>query len=179
MLKDGTALSDLKLRASDPACSRDGKRIALSSNQNSNRFQISVMSLVDRKVAQLTHFQSGDALGPVWSPDDKQIAFYIFRYSNPSREPELYVMDADGGNVRKLADHASEPSWSPDGKSIAFTSAAGGKFDIAVIRIDGSNRKQLTQGTGENSAPAWSPDGSTIAFSVGPPGSQRSVFNES
>lgn len=161
---DGSNLIDLKTMGTDPSFSLDGKQIAFASNQSTNRFQIAVISPADGKVRILTHVTDGDAFNPAWSPDGKRIAFCVFRFSHPFHEPSLFVMDADGGNAKKIADHAAEPSWSPDGKRIAFTSSVDGKYEIATIRDDGSERKQLTRGAGENSSPAWSPDGATIAF---------------
>ena len=37
--------------------------------------------------------------------------------------PEIYVMDADGGNQQRLTENRhidSQPSWSPDGKRIVL-----------------------------------------------------------
>ena len=48
-----------------------------------------------------------------------QIAFTTNRDGNF----EIYVMDADGNNVRRLTDHPATdygPAWSPDGRFIAF-----------------------------------------------------------
>ena len=75
-----------------------------------------------------------------------QIAFMSQRDGNP----EIYVMDADGGNLRRLTDNSDKdfsPSWSPDGKRIAFMSDRDGQvharhgwstYEIYVMNADRS-----------------------------------------
>ena len=51
-----------------------------------------------------------------------RIAFVSERDGNM----EIYVMDNDGGNPRRLTNNPLDewyPSWSPDGKRIAFTTS--------------------------------------------------------
>ena len=89
---------------------------------------------------------------------------------------EIYVMDTDGGNLRRLTNHPdidSLPSWSPDGKRIVFTSKRDGHVDarhgfatyeIYVMDADGRNPHNLTNHPEEDLYPSWSPDGKQIAF---------------
>ena len=84
---------------------------------------------------------------------------------------EIYVMDDDGGNPRRLTNSPEEefgPSWSPDGKRIVFWSESHDNHrdtNIYVIDADGGNPRKLTKNLGGDSYPAWSPDGERIAYS--------------
>ena len=99
-----------------------------------------------------------------------QIAFTSERDGNR----EIYVMDADGRNQRRLTNSRLvdwDPSWSPDGRYIAFTAngrpgwgARGGDLDIYVMDADGANPRRLTKNLRQDTDPAWSPDGKSIAY---------------
>ncbi|HLL73116.1 MAG TPA: tetratricopeptide repeat protein [Pyrinomonadaceae bacterium] len=100
---------------------------------------------------------------PDYSPDGARIAFA----SNRDGATEIYVMNADGSNVRRLTFNTTEddcPAWSHDGQKIAFQSRRDGQMEVYVMDADGSNQRNLTNAPGEDTRPAWSPDGARIAY---------------
>jgi Tol biopolymer transport system component len=89
---------------------------------------------------------------------------------------EIYVMDADGTDVRQLTKNESEgvkeaddgsPAWSPDGERIAFTSTRDHEGDgldseeLYLMAADGSGQTRLTE-SGGFGRPSWSLDGEML-----------------
>lgn len=104
---------------------------------------------------------------PAWSPDGSQIAFSSYELVGERTEKELYLMDADGANMRRLTNSPGSdwyPSWCPDGTRIAFVSERDGDKEVYVMNADGSGQQNVTLSPGADSQPAWSPKGGQIAF---------------
>ena len=97
---------------------------------------------------------------PCWSPDGQRVAFT----SNRSGPYSLYVMDANGDNVKRLVDSTAicyMPSWrsTPDGERIVF-GMHGDKPEMASIKPDGTGLTVL----GDGHDPTLSPDGKRICY---------------
>lgn len=81
---------------------------------------------------------------------------------------EIYAMNLDGSDVRRLTNHPARddmPRWSPDGKQIVFRSERDGRQEIYVMNADGSGQKRLTNEAAKDSEPGFAPDGKKILFS--------------
>jgi TolB protein len=95
-----------------------------------------------------------------WSPDGGFVAYF-----RGGRVPGCFgivVMKFDKSEQHCLLDqklgsgvYFSQISWSPDGKYILFTSNLKGKYDIYVIRPDGSGLTQLTDMPGSPWGAVW------------------------
>ena len=104
--------------------------------------------------------------GAVWSPTGEQILFV----SDRGGTRDLYLMDADGGNVRRVFKGKIEvarayPTWSPDSKQFAYQ-CVDWNFIKGGLYL-GTFGEEDAEFIAKYGYPAWSPDGSEIASSVG------------
>ena len=100
-----------------------------------------------------------------WAANGKEIYFSSDMLHNVEI-PTLFAIDANGGNVRKLANApqaCEEPAESPNGQWIAYVSTQGGNKDIHLIRAADGEIQQLTQDPGQEFSPAWVPAGLAVS----------------
>ncbi|MCY4030146.1 MAG: hypothetical protein OXH75_28030 [Acidobacteria bacterium] len=118
---------------------------------------------------------ANDAL-PDFSPDGGRVVFRSMRDGNA----EIYLMDADGSDPRRLTHHEATdtmPAFSSAGDRIAFTSFRDGNFELYTIALDADGRpgppERLTRSPGHDMHPRFSPDDEWVLFT-----SQRSEFSD-
>jgi Tol biopolymer transport system component len=117
---------------------------------------------------RLTNGPSRDTM-PRLSPDASRIAFVSNREGAARHDTDIYVMDTNGENIRRVTDSGgTAPAWSPDGKKIAFL----GHDDpqgVFAVNADGT-RLQWLFGAPKlthfhaYSGIDWSPDGAEIIY---------------
>jgi dipeptidyl aminopeptidase/acylaminoacyl peptidase len=100
-----------------------------------------------------------------WSPDGRQIALDAHVAGNI----DIYVVDVDGGPLRRLTTEPSEdilPSWSRNGKWIYFASNRTGQTQLWKIPAKGGTAQQVTEKGGFECAE--SPDGQYLYYTKTP-----------
>jgi Tol biopolymer transport system component len=122
-------------------------------------YDICLVDIKDGSKVNLTDSPKFDDRDLSWSPDGTKIAFSSRRQVI---DTQIYVMDADGSQVRKLTtgDNSNySPSWSPDSRKIVFTSSGPHPVegDICIMDADGSNVSNLTNTPDvDDYLPTWS-----------------------
>ena len=158
----------------EPAYSPDGSKIAYVQcyKDSSARYYFSNIWVIPSKggtPAKVSNFQSGQAMGPVWSPDGKMIAF--LRRPEGQNPKELWIAPVtDKGNPSASAQKIDLPlesfhafaGWSPDNK-IGLQLMNPEYETIYTVNSKGGIATQVTP-QGWNSYPKWSPDGKKIFF---------------
>lgn len=111
-------------------------RILIETKRDGN-WEIYRMRADGSGAVNLTRTPGADELYPKASPDGSRICFVVDEGDGEARARNLYVMDADGGNRRKIADNAREPCWSADGKQIAFLKGEFDKYSLTDFATRG------------------------------------------
>ena len=109
---------------------------------------------------------------PAVSPDGNLICFSFWSRGRAG----LYLMNADGTNIRPLAntlDVRSAVSWSPDGKAVAAAATLTEGTRVFVIPVDGGAPVRMVEGP--SYTPVWSPGGEYLVYSEPVSGSTFAV----
>ncbi|MGI9242411.1 MAG: M28 family peptidase, partial [Verrucomicrobiales bacterium] len=158
------------------------KRYAWDYDENYDIFE---SPITGGEYKNLTRARGYDAEGS-YSPDGRSIAFASNRHAyteklsaedraafdlNKSHMMDIYLMDSDGGNVRRLTSSAGYdggPFFSPDGKRICWRrfNVKGDQAEIYTMNIDGSDQRQITKIGAMSWAPFYHPSGDYLIFAT-------------
>lgn len=116
-------------------------------------------SEIYRDDERLTAFHRDD-WEPTPSPDGNTIAFL----SDRDGTARIYLMNADGTNLRRLTQHTSEESaatWSADGTQLAYVVDQ----QVWIHDVAKGTDRQITPAGANDLEPSFSPDGRWLAVS--------------
>ena len=161
------ATPTMQTSAAATASGRNG-RIAFTSERDGN-FEIYAVNPDGSAPVNLTNNPTQDT-HPAWSPDGRHLAFVSLRGGTAS---DIYVMNADGSDVRRITHRGNMTdnfieglSWSPDGARILYVNVFMGAFGtICVANVaEARNEGCIADDLADTRDAAWSPDGRLIAF---------------
>ncbi len=151
--------------------SPDGGEILFISDRNGRNDDYYLMDQDGENVRRLTDTPDAAEWDADWSPDGSEIAFV----SDRDGDAEIYLMWADGSDVRQLTTNQvgdGIPVWAPAGNLLLFVSNRDGDEEIYLLDVACGGSADGCEDTAANpidtgasdSLPVWSPDGSSIAF---------------
>jgi Tol biopolymer transport system component len=134
--------------------SPDGQRLVVTGGQRSDDFYI--IKPDGRGFRRLIPDINGftDIYSARWSPDGSRIVFMAFRPANQTAYGgglDLYVIDADGSNLRRLTYNLYlewSPVWLANSKIAFISDRQRGKTGIFTLGVDTGAFEQLSSNSG-------------------------------
>ena len=143
--------------------SSDGKTIATIQAENTSHIWVAPDGDLTRG-KEVSRGRTDGQAGLAWTPDGR----IVFSGALSGRQ-QIFVMNADGGNVQQLTRDdqagAAQPAISPDGQYVVYQKVKAAEIGIWRVGIDGANPLALTSG-GFDVQPVFSPDGRSVYYNT-------------
>ncbi len=143
----------------DPALSRDGALLAVSSDEEHNgKHYIHIYDFARGTSTRVS--EGGTEVSPVLSPDGKRVA-YVVNHDRTSQYIDVAATDGSGKLERLAASDSLIPNdWSADGRFLVYMNFQHGAPELDFL--DFRNHSQTAYAPGAEAQ--FSPDGKWIAF---------------
>jgi dipeptidyl aminopeptidase/acylaminoacyl peptidase len=143
----------------DPALSRDGALLAVSSDDDHNgKRYIHIYDFVRGTSTRVS--EGGTEVFPVLSPDGKRVA-YVVNNARTSQYIDIAATDGSGKSERLAASDFLIPNdWSADGRFLVYMNFQHGLPELEFLDL--LSHSQTAYGPGAEAQ--FSPDGKWIAF---------------
>ncbi len=144
------------------AVSRDGKKIAFSSDYRDGKGDIVLYNLITKTKAFVSKFPELDSQ-PAFSEDGSHLYFF----SRHGATGGIWKAAADGSTVQRITPEnvwCEFPALSPDGKSLAYYSRRDANYGLYLLDLSSQSEKKITENKFFNFGPVFSEDGKEIYF---------------
>lgn len=161
-----------------PIVSPDGKKVVFHTNRDGN-MEIYLADLDSQQPARNLSRHPANDVTPSWTPDGRGI---IFSSDRTNGVYQLYVMDANGQNLRQFRSHPDfwnfRPKFSPSGRQILFGVELylGGDHQIAVVNADGTGYRVVSQGIRQCAQGEWVGDDYIVCSGRQDPGEKWALY---
>lgn len=167
---DGTGVKQITFgEGTHPRWSPDGTQIAFTCGQGDD---ICLIAPDGTGLLKLTEDVNGASSYPSWTRDGRIVFMSNRDVDQTGRYSEIYIMDSDGENTRRLTstrwDYNANPAVSPIGDRIIYESDQDVDYgsELYVMNLDGSGNRRLTNDNAWNQNPTWAFDGARIYYTA-------------
>ena len=106
-----------------------------------------------------------------WSPDGSRMMFvftneirFADKYVELPRVKDIYVVNADGSDLKRVGEFGNHPLWHPNGQEILTNSPFKGRpgNSLVLTDVETGEDRLASDGISGSGHPSFSPDGSKI-----------------
>lgn len=141
-----------------PAWSPDGSQIAFASTRDGGTLSVWALAPDDGVPRRITR-SHGEY--PDWSPDGRRIVYAAPHGGSGTYDLWITAADGTGEPADIVTDAGTQfgPAWSPDGAWIAYQSEVSDRWEVWLVRPDGTDAHRVSPDGEDGAWPAWSTDG--------------------
>lgn len=151
-----------------PSFSRDGGRLLYTTWSDTDLGAIWVRDANGSGQGRRLTTEKGYYYSPNFSPDGRRVVYAKTRGTGLTgalwtRDPGIYLVDANGGTPRRISLEGYDPQFSADGQRVYYFTGSGLKKKLMSVGLNGEEPREVYDLKYANNV-RISPDGKWIAF---------------